>query len=43
LIARRVVIPKAIRDGLGIDPGDDLELISSDEEIRLRPIREALS
>jgi len=36
----QVVIPKLIRDQLGLAPGDDLEVwVDDDEEIILRPLR----
>jgi AbrB family looped-hinge helix DNA binding protein len=35
----RVVIPKAVRDELGLEPGDSLEMESAGEVITLRPVR----
>lgn len=35
--AGRVVLPKPVRDALQINPGDSLELESSDDHIILRP------
>jgi AbrB family looped-hinge helix DNA binding protein len=37
--AGRVVLPKPLRDELGLAPGDTLELEASGEKITLRPIR----
>lgn len=37
--AGRVVIPKALREELHLDPGDALELESAGEQITLRPVR----
>jgi AbrB family looped-hinge helix DNA binding protein len=37
--AGRVVLPKPIRDNLQLQPGDSLELESSEEQIVLRPLR----
>jgi AbrB family looped-hinge helix DNA binding protein len=37
--AGRIVIPKPLREELHLEPGDDLELESAGEEIRLRPVR----
>jgi AbrB family looped-hinge helix DNA binding protein len=37
--AGRVVLPKLVRDALQINPGDSLELESSDDQIALRPAR----
>ncbi|MBN2292789.1 MAG: AbrB/MazE/SpoVT family DNA-binding domain-containing protein [Pirellulales bacterium] len=36
----RVVLPKAVREQYGLDPGTILEVESSDEVIVLRPIHE---
>ncbi len=33
----RVVIPKAIRDRLGLSPGVDVELAESDGQVEIRP------
>ena len=35
----RVVLPKALRDELGLAAGDTLELESRGEQITLRPVR----
>jgi AbrB family looped-hinge helix DNA binding protein len=37
--AGRVVIPKAVRDELHLEPGDTLELESEGERVMLRPVR----
>jgi AbrB family looped-hinge helix DNA binding protein len=37
--AGRVVIPKALRDELRLEPGDSLELESEGERVTLRPVR----
>jgi AbrB family looped-hinge helix DNA binding protein len=37
--AGRVVIPKALRDDLRLEPGDALELESAGESVTLRPVR----
>ena len=37
--AGRIVIPKLLREELQLEPGDDLELESTGEEITLRPVR----
>ena len=37
--AGRVVIPKPLREQLQLDAGDELELISDDQQISIRPIR----
>jgi AbrB family looped-hinge helix DNA binding protein len=37
--ARRLVLPKPVRDELQLAAGDSLELESSDDEIILRPVR----
>lgn len=37
--AGRIVIPKSVRDQLGLTPGDTLELDSTGERITLRPVR----
>ena len=38
--AGRVVIPKGLREELHLQPGDELDLEASDEQITLRPVRE---
>jgi AbrB family looped-hinge helix DNA binding protein len=37
--AGRVVIPKPLRDGLHLQPGDALEMETTGEQITLRPVR----
>ena len=37
--AGRVVLPKALRDDLRLEPGDTLELESTGESVTLRPSR----
>jgi len=37
--AGRVILPKPVRDALQIQPGDSLELESSEDRIILRPAR----
>jgi AbrB family looped-hinge helix DNA binding protein len=37
--AGRVVIPKAVREELRLEPGDSLEMESAGEAITLRPVR----
>lgn len=37
--AGRVIIPKSLRDALGLGAGDELELETSGEQITLRPLR----
>jgi AbrB family looped-hinge helix DNA binding protein len=37
--AGRVVLPKPVRDELQLNPGDSLELESSEQQIILRPVR----
>ena len=39
--AGRVVIPKTLRDELGLSPGDTLALESDGERVTLRPVRSA--
>jgi AbrB family looped-hinge helix DNA binding protein len=36
--AGRVVIPKALREELRLEPGDSLEMETSGESITLRPV-----
>lgn len=36
----RVVIPKEIRDNLGLKPGEILKVEKSDDEVILKPLRE---
>lgn len=38
----RVLIPKELRDRLGLGPGDVLELSEAKEQITLKPVRQAL-
>ena len=38
--AGRVVIPKGLREELRLEPGDELELQASGEQITLRPVRQ---
>lgn len=40
--AGRVVIPKRVRDALGLQPGDALDLEASAEHITMRPVRETM-
>jgi AbrB family looped-hinge helix DNA binding protein len=40
--AGRVVIPKRVRDALGLQPGDALELQSAGEQITIRPVRQTM-
>lgn len=40
--AGRIVIPKAVRDQLQLKSGDSLEVITSSDEIILRPVRETI-
>jgi AbrB family looped-hinge helix DNA binding protein len=35
----QVVIPKRMRDQLGIVPGDDVELVLEDGAVRIEPVR----
>ena len=39
----RVVLPKSLRDELRLEPGDTLELVSEDQKITLRPIKNGSS
>ncbi len=36
----RIVIPKALRDGLGLDPGAIVDIEERDDGIVLKPVRE---
>lgn len=38
----RVLIPKYLRDRLGLGPGDVLELSEASEEITLKPVRQTM-
>jgi AbrB family looped-hinge helix DNA binding protein len=38
----RVLIPKELRDRLGVGPGDVLELSESSEQITLKPVRQTM-
>ena len=38
----RVLIPKELRDRLGLGPGDVLELSEAKEQITLKPVRQTL-
>ena len=38
--AGRIVVPKKLRDDLGLAPGDNLVIDSDGERITLRPVRE---
>ncbi len=38
----RVLIPKELRDRLGLGPGDVLELSETKEQITLKPVRQTL-
>ncbi len=35
----RLVVPKALRDRLALEPGDELEVSLEADSIRLRPVR----
>jgi AbrB family looped-hinge helix DNA binding protein len=35
----RITLPVAIRDALGVSPGDQLEVSAEDEAVVLRPVR----
>lgn len=37
--AGRVVIPKALRDELGLEPGDSLSLETEGDRVTIRPVR----
>ncbi|HUY14772.1 MAG TPA: AbrB/MazE/SpoVT family DNA-binding domain-containing protein [Terriglobia bacterium] len=37
--AGRVILPKALRENLQLEPGDPLEAEANGEEITLRPVR----
>ena len=38
----RVLIPKELRDRLGVGPGDTLELSEASEQITLKPVRQTM-
>ncbi len=38
----RVLIPKELRDRLGVGPGDVLELSEASEQITLKPVRQTM-
>jgi len=40
--AGRIVIPKPVREELGLESGDTLEIETSSEAITLRPVRESV-
>jgi AbrB family looped-hinge helix DNA binding protein len=40
--AGRIVIPKPLRDELGLEPGDPLQLEGEHDRIVLRPVRESI-
>ncbi|MEX2302935.1 MAG: AbrB/MazE/SpoVT family DNA-binding domain-containing protein [Bryobacterales bacterium] len=40
--AGRIVIPKGVRDALGLQAGDALDLDAAGEHIVLRPVRETM-
>lgn len=40
-IKGQVVIPKAIRDRIGIRPGDEVAFDSDDQEVRIRRVKDA--
>jgi AbrB family looped-hinge helix DNA binding protein len=39
----QVVIPKALRDRLGIVPGDEVDCVLDDDAVRVAPVRELAS
>jgi AbrB family looped-hinge helix DNA binding protein len=39
----QVVIPKAMRDKLGIAPGDEVDFALDDDAVRVAPVRESAS
>jgi AbrB family looped-hinge helix DNA binding protein len=39
----QVVIPKAMRDRLGIVPGDEVDFTLQDQSVRVEPVRETAS
>jgi AbrB family looped-hinge helix DNA binding protein len=40
--AGRIVIPKRVRDALGLQPGDALDLETAGEHITMRPVRQRM-
>jgi len=40
--AGRIVVPKHVRDALGLQPGDALDLEAAGEQITLRPVRQRM-
>ena len=40
--AGRIVVPKPVRDALGLDPGDELELENTAEHIIIRPLHDTM-
>jgi len=39
----QVVIPKALRDRLGIVPGDEVDFVLDDDAVRVAPVRDRAS
>jgi AbrB family looped-hinge helix DNA binding protein len=40
--AGRIVVPKPVRDALGLDPGDELELESTAARITITPVHDTM-